>query len=397
MRRVRQAAAAIGFDAVRTALRTHPIAADAAFAALVFVITAPKVLRSPPPLVWAWTLQAALLLPLVWRRKAPTAVFGMIAAVAGVQWLSDRLLTADLALLIAFYTVAAYATARRVLLAAGVLEIGVVLAAVRFAPEGTTFWAWILMSGMITAVGVIGTNMRTRRAYLAALEDRAARLERDRDQQAKLAVADERARIAREMHDIVAHHISVMIALADGAGYTTRTNPDQAEEIMGRVSDTGRQAIDEMRRLLGVLRDNSPQPALAPQPAVTDLDELLSTVRAAGLPTQLTVTGQPFSLPSSAQLVVYRLVQEALTNVLKHAAAASSRVCLNYSPGHVLEVEVTDNGRGASGPPAPGGHGLTGMRERAAVFGGMVEAGPQAGGGWRVSIRLHMQGADTPR
>ena len=395
MNRVRQAAAAIRFDTLRTALRRHPIAADAAFTALLFAITAERVLKSPPPLVWAWVLQVALLLPLVWRRKAPTAVFVVVAGVALVQWLSDRLLAADLALLISFYTVAAYATARRVLLAAVVLEIGAVLAAVRFAPKGTTFWAWVLISGMITAAGVIGTNMRTRRAYLAALEDRAARLERDRDQQAQLAVADERARIAREMHDIVAHHISVMIALADGAGFITRTSPDQAEEIMGGVSDTGRQALDEMRRLLGVLRDNSPQPALAPQPGVADLDELLGTVRATGLPTQFTVTGQPFSLPSSAQLVVYRLVQEALTNVLKHADATSSRVCLNYCPGHVLQVEVTDNGRGGAGPPAPGSHGLTGMRERAAVFGGTVDAGPQAGGGWRVSISLHIQGADT--
>jgi signal transduction histidine kinase len=397
MNRVQQAAAAVRFGTLRTALRAHPVAADAAFAALVFMITAPREWRNPPPLAWAWALQTALLLPLVWRRKAPTAVFGMIAAVALIQWLTNRLMAADLALLIAFYTVAAYATARRVLLAAGVLEIGAVLAAVRFAPHDTTLWAWILMSGMITAAGVIGTNMRTRRAYLAALEDRAARLERDRDQQSQLAVADERARIAREMHDIVAHHISVMIALADGAGFITRTKPDQAEEIMGRVSDTGRQALDEMRRLLGVLRDNSPQPALAPQPAVADLDDLLGTVRAAGLPTQLTVTGQPYPLPSSAQLVVYRLVQEALTNVLKHANATRARVRLDYCPGHVLQVEVTDNGRGASGPPAPGRHGLTGMRERAAVFGGTVEAGPQAGGGWRVSIRLHLQGAETPR
>jgi signal transduction histidine kinase len=390
-------AAEQGFSAVRTAIRTHPMATDAAFAALIFVITMERVVRSPPPLAWAWALQTALLVPLVWRRKAPTAVFGVIAAVALAQWLTDRLLAADLALLIAFYTVAAYATARRVLLAAGVLEFGTVLAAVRFAPPGTTLWAWILMSGMITAAGVIGTNMRTRRAYLAALEDRAARLERDRDQQALLAVADERARIAREMHDIVAHHISVMIALADGAGFTTRANPDQAQEIMGRVSDTGRQALDEMRRLLGVLRDNSPQPALAPQPAVTDLDDLLGTVRAAGLPTQLTVTGQPFTLPSSAQLVVYRVAQEALTNVFKHAGATSSQVRLHYHPGHVLQVEVTDNGRGTSTTPAPGGHGLAGMRERAAVFGGTVEAGPQAGGGWRVSIRLHMRGAESLR
>ncbi|GII23692.1 sensor histidine kinase [Planosporangium mesophilum] len=397
MNRVRKAVAAVRLDAAPAALRAHPVAADAAFAALVFLVTAPRVLISPPPLALSWALQAALVLPLVWRRKAPTAVFLTIAAVAGAQWLTDRLLAADVALLISFYTVATYATARRVLLAAGVLELGAVLAAARFAPEGTKAWAWILISGMITAAGVIGTNMRTRRAYLAALEDRAARLERDRDQQAQLAVAGERARIAREMHDIVAHRISVMIALADGAGFTTRTDPDKAEEVMGRVSDTGRQALDEMRRLLGVLRDNSPQPALAPQPAVGDLDELLDTVRATGLPTRLTVTGEPFSLPSSAQLVVYRLVQEALTNVLKHADATGAEVCLNYCPGHVLQVEVTDNGRGASGTPAPGGHGLAGMRERAAVFGGTVDAGTRAGGGWRVSTRLHLQGADVLR
>jgi signal transduction histidine kinase len=385
------------FGAVRSRLGSHPVAADAALAALIFVLTLPRVLDSPPPLAWAWTLQAALLLPLVWRRKFPATVFAVIAAVAFTQWLTDRLLAADLALLVAFYTVAAYSSARRVLLAAAALETGAVMAAVRFAPDGITLWAWILMSGMITAAGVLGTNLRTRRAYLAALEDRAARLERDRDQQAQLAVAGERARIAREMHDIVAHHISVMIALADGAAYANGTDPVRAAEVMGRVSNSGRQALDEMRRLLGVLRDDSPQPALAPQPAMGDLDELIGTIRAAGLPTQLTVTGTPFPLPASAELVVYRLVQEALTNVLKHSAATRASVRLDYGADRALGIDVTDNGRGSSGPPSAAHHGIAGMRERAAVFGGTVQAGPQPGGGWHVSIRLRTEEAETLR
>ena len=333
----------------------------------------------------------------MWRRKFPATVFAGIAAVALTQWLTDRLLAADLALLVAFYTVAAYSSARRVLLAAAVLETGAVMAAIRFAPPGTTVWAWILMSGMITAAGVLGTNLRTRRAYLAALEDRAARLEHEHDQQAQLAVAAERARIAREMHDIVAHHISVMIALADGAAYASRTDPVQAAEVMGRVSNSGRQALDEMRRLLGVLRHGSTQPALAPQPVIGDLDELIGTVRAAGLPTQLTVTGTHFPLPASAELVVYRLVQEALTNVLKHAAATRASVRLDYGADRRLAIDVTDNGRGSTAPPSAARHGLAGMRERAAVFGGTVQAGPQPGGGWRVSIRLRTEEAEALR
>jgi signal transduction histidine kinase len=221
------------------------------------------------------------------------------------------------------------------------------------------------------------------------------------------------------MHDIVAHNLAVMIALADGAAYTARQDPDQAVTIMGHVSDTGRSALTEMRRLLGVMRQQT-APEHAPQPALADVDELLATVRAAGLPTRLTVSGRPFLLPPSAQLALYRMIQEALTNVLKHAAAGMAQVRLTYLPGEV-RLEVTDDGQPGTGQPGTGqpgtgpagrqpgtgpasgqpgagpaaGHGIAGMRERAAVFGGEVSAGPRPGGGWRVHTVLHHDPAAT--
>jgi signal transduction histidine kinase len=201
------------------------------------------------------------------------------------------------------------------------------------------------------------------------------------------------------MHDIVAHNIAVMIALADGAAYTAVASPEQAASLMGQVSATGRSALTEMRRLLGVLREPA-APGHAPQPTLDRVSDLLESVRAAGLPARLTVTGQPFPLPHSAQLALYRVVQEALTNTLKHAPGAVAQVRLAYADGEV-ELEVTDDGGHPPGAPADGavgapgapgaGHGITGMRERAAVFGGQVSAGPRPGGGWRVHTVLRLR------
>jgi signal transduction histidine kinase len=369
--------------------RRHPLLVDGALVALLVLVSAPRLLTSDPAFGPPWTviLVVALLTPLVWRRRAPFVVFGVIAAVALVQWLTEGLLPADLSLIVAFYTVAAYEPGRRILVAAGLLEVGAVLAAVRYAPGGTQFWAFFFISGLITAAGVIGYNIRTRRAYLAALEDRAARLERDRDRESQLAASGERARIAREMHDIIAHNLAVMIALADGAAYTAGEDLDQAMSVMGQVSDTGRSALTEMRRLLGVMREPAAAPDHAPQPTLADLDDLLATVRAAGLPTQLTVSGSRTDLPPSAELAIYRLIQEALTNTLKHADPTAASVRLSYLPRSV-ELEVTNDG---PVPQVTGeGHGIAGMRERAHVFGGEVSAGPGRGGGWRVHTVLHL-------
>jgi signal transduction histidine kinase len=387
--RFRRAPAAI--DRVRTSGRRHPAVVDGVLVLLLFVVGHPHRGEEPhtPVSGVAWLLVCALLLPLIWRRRAPALVFVLVAVAAFLQWLHHDLLAADLAPLVAFYTVAAYEPLRRVLIAATVLEVGAVLAAVRFAPPQATVWGFVFISGLIAAAGFIGYNIRTRRAYLAALEDRAARLERDRDREAHLAAVAERTRIAREMHDVVAHNIAVMIALADGAAYTAGADPDRATEIMGQVSDTGRSALAEMRRLLGVMREHRPDGEVhAPQPTIDDIDALLTAVRAAGLPTRLRVSGPVVPLPPSAQLAIYRMVQESLTNTLKHAAAAAAEVSLVYRDGEV-ELTVVDNGAAAS---ANGdGHGIAGMRERAAVFGGDVQAGPVAGGGWRVRCVLHLQ------
>jgi signal transduction histidine kinase len=330
----------------------------------------------------------ALSLPLVWRRRHPTLVFAVLAAVAFVQWAVQVDSHADVALLIALYTVAANESRAKALAAAAILELGAVLVAV----SDGGFREFVGLSALSAAAGVLGTSVRNRRALLASLEDRAARLELERDQQGLLAAAAERARIAREMHDIVAHNLTVMIALADGAVFAAERTPEKATSAMETVSSTGRQALAEMRRLLGVLRDEKSS-TLVPQPGVPQIDQLVDQVRAAGLPVTLEVAGDGRALPAGAQLTVFRLVQEALTNCLKHAgASAVARVRLRYA-ADAVDVEVTDNGPGRAQPADSSGRGLDGMRERAAVYAGTVEAGPRASGGWRVHARLSLEQA----
>jgi signal transduction histidine kinase len=243
----------------------------------------------------------------------------------------------------------------------------------------------------VTVVAVVGgRNRRTRRSLLVALEERAVRAERERDAGARAAVAEERTRIAREVHDVVAHNISVMTALADGAGYAIDTAPDQARRAVAQVAATGREAIAEMHRLLGVLRADPGAPAEAPAPGLAQLDQLVEQVRAAGLAVTLSVSGRPSPLPATAQLAVHRLVQEALTNTLTHAQGArSARVALRWAADELV-VEVVDDGRAARvrDPDRPPGHGLVGMRERFGTWGGSVETGPGDGGGWRVRAVL---------
>ena len=235
-------------------------------------------------------------------------------------------------------------------------------------------------------------TVRQRRALLISLQEKAARLEFERDQEGRLGAAAERARIAREMHDIVAHNLSVMIALADGATYAMDASPERAIEATRRVSSTGREALVEMRRLLGVLRDQSTEHPLAPQPGLDRLDELLARVHAAGIPVTMEMDGDPHALPDGVQLTVFRVAQEALTNTLKHAARPTrAHLALRCSAGQV-DLEVTDSGdrelpRRRS-QVSGGGNGLRGMRERVAVYGGKLDAGPDPRGGWRVHLRL---------
>ena len=390
--------ARVGWDRLLAAIRRNPLLADAAVAAAVLALLVPGVITPTGGIrVLALVLYTAQAVLLVFRRQYPFGVFLLIfvLAVVTANYTAEGL--NGIALLVAFYTVAAYKP-RGVVLAAVMMEALVVLL-VTFASAGVKDWpraaSLLADSALNAAAGFAGYSARTRRAYLEAAQDRAGRLERERDQQAQLAAAAERARIAREVHDIVAHNIAVMIALADGAAYTAETNPGQAASVMGQVSATGRSALGEMRRLVGVLREPA-TPGHAPQPGLDALEELIASVRAAGLPTRLTATGPPFPVPPSAQLALYRITQEALTNTLKHAPGATAQVRLAYLPGQV-ELEVTDDGRPgavpAGGEPAgpPGdGHGIAGMRERAATFGGQVSAGPRSGGGWRVRTVLRL-------
>ena len=377
----------------RRHLALSPWVVDVCFAVGLFVLLGAlshaAVRENPVPLL---TAQAGLVLPLAWRRRAPLVAFGCVAAAALGQWLADQRLPADLALLIALYTVAANRDRARALGAFAVLEGGILLATVRWSPADHRVGTFVSLSGLAVAALVIGSNMRGRREHMAFLEDRAVRLERERDQQAQLAVAGERARIAREMHDIVTHNLSVMVALADGAVFAQPTAPERASAAMQQVGVTGRQAITDMRRFLGVLRDDEPDALRHPQPGIGQLAGLAGQVRAAGLPTRLVITGEPSVVPAAAQLTAYRLVQEALTNTLKHAPAGTRAEVRVACTTAAVTLSVADDGNGTvPPPPATGGasgHGLPGMRERAAAYGGRLTAGPQPGGGWRVEAVL---------
>jgi signal transduction histidine kinase len=376
-----------GVTLVREFIAKYPIVMDLAFVTVLVVLLGVRGEARDGGRAFTIVFAVLLCAPLVLRRRYPLPVLGFMCGVAAVQWWSGVLILADASLLVALYTVAATCSRRAALTAAAVLEVGVGLAVLRWTQSDTYLPAFVFLSGMAVAAFVLGVNIGTRRKYLASLEDRARRAEHERDQQSQIAAAAERARIAREMHDIVAHNLSVMIALADGAAFAARTGSAEAESAVALVSATGRAALAEMHRLLGVLRDAGPM-RRSPQPGIDQLDDLVGQVRSAGLTTSLTIAGRPFAMPGTAELAIYRLIQEALTNVLKHAdSPREARVVLRYREPEV-DVEISDDGRTADPNTVDPGHGLAGMRERAAMFGGAVQAGPVSGGGWRVTATL---------
>jgi signal transduction histidine kinase len=336
-------------------------------------------------------IASAAALPL--RRVWPGPVFGwtLLVTAALAQW-PDRGALFPVALGISLYTVAAMMRRAEALTAAA-LVAGVTVLVV--AQGGTSNWALAIAdaAGYAAAAAILGLYVGTRRAYLAALRDRAGRLERERDQSSALAAAEERARIAREMHDSVAHHLTVIVALSDGALRAVTRAPGEAADAIADVSGTARQALAETRRLLGVLRADAGGQARQPLPGLADLDDLLGRVRAAGLPVRYERTGTGADLPSGIQLAVFRLVQEALTNTMKHGGpGASAAVRLQLTPAEV-HVEVEDDGARPGAGPAAGGGGLIGMRERISAFGGELDYGPRHPRGWRVTARLSLDPA----
>jgi signal transduction histidine kinase len=378
-------------SAIYAWLRRHQILVDSFLAGFLALLAAGQIWQDP---LHDGLTSLLLAGPVAVRRKIPVTAFAIAQAAALIQIVTSDLTGAILAIFVLLYTVAAYRP-RRISVTALCVSVALSGAA------GLIFWpgpaglqlnvrlivAGMVFGGSVLTSWVLGDSMRYRRGYYAALEDRAARLEAERDAQAKVAAAAERARIARELHDVIAHHVSVMVVQADGAAYALRSSPQTTETALHAISRTGRQALSEMRNLLGVLRTDGDRAQLAPVPGLGELRELLDQARAAGLAVTYTLSGTPRDLPEGAELAAYRVVQESLTNTRKHAGlAASAAVTLRYEPDG-LTLEVTDDGL-ASSAPGSGGHGLAGMRERIEMYGGTVQAGPLAGGGFGVVAHL---------
>jgi signal transduction histidine kinase len=390
-------------------LRGHPVLVDAVLALFLAGLGLSTLgIRYLPPLTTA-VFVVAMALPAALRRRYPLGAFAVVLVVGGFQVLVlRRPIVTDLSVVVLLYTLAAYRS--RALSVLGLVSclVGSAVAIVRWGPAPIFDSPYTLgeviaaFCGPALTAWLLGDLTQWRRGYYQALEERAARLERDRDAQAQIAAAAERARIARELHDVVAHNVSVMVVQADGAGYALDSAPEQVRSALDAIARTGRSALAEMRSLLGVLRAADDSAAeFAPQPGIEQVTGLLEHARAAGLPVSFAVQGVPRGLPAGQALAAYRIVQESLTNARKHGgAAATASVTLRFHEDRLV-INVTDDGRdrdsGQAGPsrgralrpPADGlGHGLVGMRERAEAYGGTMVAGPRDRGGWRVSATL---------
>jgi signal transduction histidine kinase len=395
---------------VRQFWARHPRLTDALIAALYFVPTLVGTLSfafdsSAPPL-WIGLAQlgsaVASATAMLFRRDRPWLLMG-------VAWLGCFVVypfgSVDLfPVLVALYALAVYRSTRAAWIGfGGSVVIGIASAYLSIwvqrsdtvapfatgAPESATQFAILMLIATL-----IGVTVGNRRRYLNALIARAHDLARERDQQAQLATAVERSRIAREMHDIVSHSLTVMVTLADGSAATAERDPGRAAEAMRHVAESGRTALGDMRRMLGVLAEAAVLPAeLAPQPDSAAIPALVESFRAAGMPVRLTTTGPNVADPN-LQLTIYRIVQEGLTNAFRYGAgAARVDVDIEHRAAEVL-VTVTDDAASSSIPELEGGGlGLVGMRERVALYGGSLEAGPRAGHGWRLSAVLHTDGA----
>ena len=389
------------YGRVRAADRRRPWIADTV---LVLVIVAQFCLRdlltrdtgpravamSPGSVGVAETLllQAGLVLPLLWRRRAPVTVFALVTLAFIVQWSAEVWLQADVATLIALYSLVRHAPLRYLPWAFAAAAGSLAMVAAHTSSHVSIWYALFFLYSTIVAAAALGLAVRIRQAQLAGLRERAASLEIERDQRSRLATAAERSRIAREMHDFVGHNLSVIVTLADAGAFAAETAPERSTEALRLISDTGRQALGELRRTLGVLRDQSAAAELSPQPAIADIGPLCVRARKAGPGIAYRAHGDVNGLDRGLQLTIYRIVQEALTNSLKHAGQ-DSRVAVTVSAaGSRCCVEVQDSGppAGACPPESAGevGHGLAGIRERVALYGGDVVAGPAPSGGWLV-------------
>jgi signal transduction histidine kinase len=389
--------------AVRSRMpRLDPLAADGLLALVAMGLSLAQ-LQGHPSLRDRSSLNVAFVLlqtvPLVVRRRLPFTVFAVGAGSLAVQGILELYSPtfAFLAVNLALYSLAAYGDRRLAILGATVWAF---LLTLRLAQLIVTTWPHVAIADLydvvddyvlLAAAWILGAGVRQRRLQAAELEDRAARLEREREEKARQAATQERLRIARELHDVVAHSLSVIGVQAGAARLVLDAdpNPARAREAVAAIEATANRAMAEMRRALGILRDTERSgAALAPLPGLRQLPSLLDQMRTAGLPVELTLEGTPRPLATSIDLSLYRIVQEALTNALKHARATRAEVVVGYG-AHDITVEVTDDGRGSSSSTARSeGTGTIGMQERAALFGGELRVGPRPQGGYAVRACL---------
>jgi signal transduction histidine kinase len=390
-------------------LRRHRWLGDAALALALVAGSATVFTGNPAVLPATLALAAAAAA----RRRFPVPAF-IAALVIGTAQVMVSIAPAhpasplqptfaDAGILVLVYTVADRRPRRVSLPALAACLALFVLAVARWNPgpeRGQYLQQFVLITGLFYVLApvsawVLGESMARRRVYLAALEERAIRAEAERDARARAAAADERTRIARELHDVIAHNLSVMVAQADGGRYVFDAAPEQSRQALAEIGATGRQALSEMSHLLGVLRAGPAAPAFAPSPGTAEIPQLILQARETGTRVSYTEEGAPWPVPGGLSVAVYRIVQEALTNVRKHAGpGAAAEVRLRYGTDEVL-VRVTDDGCGTVPGASCAGHGLTGMRERAAMYGGTVRTGPRPGGGFEVTARLPLPGASA--
>jgi signal transduction histidine kinase len=369
---------------------------DATVAVLLLLVTViPLATRSlvagqRPSDIWAYLLAVALCVPFVFHRRFPVAAI-TVACCALVLYAVGRYSAyPGLPIFVLVAGISLHSTRRKALLAAGLgavaLSVGVWLQPERVATAST----WVASLLAVAVAWLWGENLRNRRARWAAMEERARRLEAEREERDRQAVTDERLRIARELHDVVAHSMSVIAVQSGVANHVIDSRPAQARQALATIEATSRGALVELRRLLGVLRQgDDPVASLEPNPGMAEIGRLADQVRSAGVKVELKVEGEPGDLPPGVDLSAFRIAQEGLTNVLKHGGGVA-RMLVRYSPGAVA-VEIADDGRAGTVDEAAGegtGHGLIGMRERVAVFGGELTAGPVPGGGYRMAARL---------
>jgi signal transduction histidine kinase len=362
--------------------RLKPYVADVGICAAVLAATLGWTLRHgrteiPAALALAVVQSLALLL----RRRQPLPVLATVVLASAVASAFGDI--PPFASAVALYTVAVQLDRRRAL-RAGLVSL-VVLAAPLLQQTGYQPGDFVFHVVAFAAAWLVGDNVRTRRAYYRELEARAERLEREREEDARRAAAEEQARIARELHDVIAHNVSVMVVQAAAANDVFETHPERARDALRSIEATGRSALTELRRLLGVVRPSGRE-LREPQPGLASLAVLVEQVRATGLSIDLELEGDLEGLPAGLDLSAYRIVQEALTNTLKHGHATSASVRLRRRD-HELELEVCDDGAGEAAGSV-GGHGLIGMRERASLLGGVLESGPAEGGGFAVRARF---------